>query len=195
MRRFLACMLLVAWPAVAAADPLSAFLVELLRQQIASAIGNAVGEAFEESQRPEKLKPKMLVLPKSQYDLDDAQIQALVDEGFVHLTPAQRREVYAGVKATLSDPKNAHLRPMIVQELAMKAAAVRSAHEQLDNLSTEQKQTIATQAREQFEKMPPQDRQQMMQVLQTGVAPIPRDLNDMILAEFQRVAATEPQAN
>jgi len=193
MRRFLACVLLVAWPGVAAAEPLSAILIELLRQQIASAVGSSIGEAFEKSQNEKK--PKALVLPRAQYDLDDTQIQALIDEGFVHLTPAQRREVFASVKATLADPKNAHLRPVIVQELALKAAAVRTAHEQLDNLSAAQKQTIAVQAGAQFEKMPPQDRQQMMQVLQTGVVPIPRDLNEMILAEFRRVAAAEPQAN
>lgn len=193
MRRFLACMLIAAWPAVAAAEPLSVILMELLRQQIASAIGNAIGEAFEQSQKEQK--PKTLVLPRAQYDLDDAQIQALIEEGFVHLAPAQRREVFASVKTTLADPKNAHLRPVIVQELAVKAAAVRTAHEQLDNLSAAQKQGIAVQARSQFEKMAPEDRQQMLQMLQAGVAPIPRDLNDMILAEFQRVAVADAQPN
>lgn len=193
MRRFLACILIAAWPAVAAAEPLSVILMELLRQQLVSAIGNAVGEAFEQSQKEQK--PKTLVLPRAQYDLDDAQIQALIEEGFVHLTPSQRREVFAGVKATLADPKNARLRPVIVQELAVKAAAVRTAHEQLDNLSIAQKQTIAMQARSQFEKMTPEDRQQMLQMLQAGVAPIPRDLNDMILAEFQRVAVADAKPN
>lgn len=192
MRRMLICVLLVLWPTVAAAEPLSMILMHLLQQQIANAVGNAVSEAFEESQRK---KPKVLVLPKPQHDLSDGELQALIDEGFVHLTPAQRREVFASVKAAMADPKNAHLRPMIVQELAVKAAAVRAAHEQLDNLSAEQKQTIAMQARTQFEKMQPEDRQQMIEVLQTGVAPIPRDLNDLILAEFQRVVTAEARAN
>jgi hypothetical protein len=35
----------------------------------------------------------------------------------------------------------------------------------------------------------------MIEVLQTGVAPIPRDLNDLILAEFQRVATAEARQN
>ena len=183
MRRILICGLLALWPAVVAAEPLSLILMELLRQQLVNTVGNAVGESFENAQRE---KSRVLVLPKPQYDLTEAQLQALIDEGFVHLTPAQRAEVFASVKSTLADPKNAYLRPMIVQELAVKAAAVRSAHERLDGLSAEQKQLIATQARTQYERLPPEDREQMMQVLQAGIAPIPRDLNDMILAEFRR---------
>jgi len=132
---------------------------------------------------------KMIALPLPPYVLEDRKLRTLIDEGFVHLTAAQREEVFSGVRRGLADPKNAHLQPLIIQELALKASAVRQAHEQLNNLSYSEKKAIAGQAREEYAGMSSGERLQMIQVLQSGMAPIPRDLNDMILAEFGRVPA------
>lgn len=183
MRRGLFCVLLALWPSVApAADPLTLLLLRFMRDQIiSSAIESAVDQA--RSSEP----PQPLVIPRAPHDLDDQQLRALIDEGFVHLSPAQRDEVFASVKRMLADPKNAALRPSLVQELAVKASAVRQAHEQLAGLSAEKKKIIAAEAREEYEKLPPDERQQMVQMLQSGVVPIPRDLNEMILAEFSSV--------
>jgi hypothetical protein len=113
----------------------------------------------------------------------------LIDEGFVHLTTAQRDEVFAGVKRILDDPKNSVIRLQIIEELALKASAVRQAHEQLNNLPDERKRAIVNEAREAYVALPAEEREHMIAVLASGVAPIPRDLNEMMLAEFRSVAA------
>lgn len=185
IRRRLICLLLALWPSVVfAADPLTLFLLRMLRDQIISA---GMEAAIEGAQRDEPRST--LVIPPAPYDLDDQKLRTLIDEGFVHLSSAQHEEVFASVKRVLSDPKNAAMRPYIVQELAIKASAVRQAHEQLTNLSQAQKRAIAAEARTEYEKLPPDERQQMFQVLQSGVVPLPRDLNEMILAEFGSVQA------
>lgn len=186
LRRSVICLVLALWPSVSiAVDPLTIFLLRMLRDQV---ISRTMESAIEEAQR--KDEPSALVIPPAPYDLDDHKLRMLIDEGFVHLSAAQREEVLAAVKRALSDPKNAAIRPMIVQELAVKASAVREAHERLANLSPAEKRAIAAQARDEYQKLPPEERQQMLNVLQSGVAPLPRDLNDMILAEFSSVPAT-----
>jgi hypothetical protein len=184
MRRSLICLLLALWPSVSvAAEPLTLLLIHILREQIASAVQDAIEKAQRERERP------VLIIPPAPYDLDDQQLRALIDEGFVHLSSTQRDEVFTSVKRMLSDPDNAALRPMLVQELAVKASAVRQAHERLAGLSQGEKKALAVQAREEYEKLPLEERQQMIQVLQSGIAPLPRDLNEMILAEFANVPA------
>lgn len=186
MRRslVLVCLWLVLWPAVSiAAEPLTLLLIHIIRQQIESAVEDAIETARREQERP------VLVIPPAPYDLDDQKLRALIDEGFVYLSSAQREEVFVSVKRILSDPKNAALKPMLVQELAVKASAARQAHERLANLSQAEKKALAVQARDEYEKLPPEERQQMIHVLQTGIAPLPRDLNEMILAEFDSVPA------
>lgn len=184
MRRTLVCVLLALWPSVSfAAEPLTLLLLHILRERITSAIEEAVEQARRDRERPK------LVIPSDPYDLDDRKLRRLIDEGFVHLSAAQREEVFASVKRILSDPNNAAQKPMIVQELASKASAVRQAHERLANLSQVEKKALAAQTREEYEKLPPEEREQMLQVLRSGVAPLPRDLNEMILAEFGSVPA------
>lgn len=187
MRRGLICVLLALWPSVAfTAEPLTLLLMHILKDQIAS----AVEDAIEKSRREEEQRRKY-VIPPAQYDLDDQQIKTLIDEGFVHLTAAQRSEVFVSVKRILSDPNNAAIKPMLVQELAIKASAARQAHEKLASLSQTEKRAIVAQAREEYQKLPPEEREQMLQVLRSGAAPLPRDLSDMILAEFSAVPAAE----
>lgn len=185
MRRSVFCLLLALWPSVASAiDPLTLFLLRMLRDQM---ISSGMEAAIDSAQRNERAS--IPVIPRAPHDLDDQQLRALIDEGFVHLSSAQRAEVFAGVKRILSNPENAAIRPYLMQELAVKASAVRQAHEQLANLSQAQKGAIAAEARAEYEKLPPDERREMFQVLQSGAVPLPRDLNDMILAEFGRVQA------
>jgi hypothetical protein len=201
LRRLLASALLAAVSAAAsataaAADPLTLILLRMLRDQvISSSIQSAVEGAS--SGAPKKIEP--IIIPQAPYDLGDEKLRALINEGFVHLTAAQREEVFTSVKRALADPQHAAARPVIIQELALKASAVRQAHEHLNNLSQGDKRIIATQAREEYVKLPEEERLQMIQVLQSGVVPIPRDLNDMILAEFRSaqpaLAVTAPAAS
>ena len=190
LRRILIGLLLLTWSSASfAVDPLTLILLRVLRDQI---ISHSAQTAVEGMQSEDK-EPKAIVPPPSPYALEDSKLRALIDEGFVYLTPAQRDEVYVSVQRALADPKNANLRPMIVQELALKASAVRQAIEQLNNLSENQKQTIVSQAREEYLKLSPEERRLMVQVLQSGLAPIPRELNDRMLAEFGSVQAVAAQ--
>jgi len=187
LRRSLIALVFAAAPALAnAAEPLTMFLLDLLRQQIVSSVQSSMAEAQRERDKA--------AASRTPYDLDDRELKALIDEGFVHLSARQREEVLGGVKRALADPKNAHLRPVIVQELAVKASTVRQAHEHLDRLSPDEKHAIATQAREEYEKLAPAERAQMLEVVQAGIVPIPRDLNALILAEFGSVAVPDAAA-
>jgi len=184
--RSLLGLLLLVWSSGSfAVEPLTLILLRVLRDQLITSSAQAVVEG---AQR-EGDRSRMAILPPPPYVMEDRKLRMLIDEGFVHLTAAQRDEVYSGVRRGLADPKNAHLQPMILQELALKASAVRQAHERLNNLSYGEKKAIAGQAREEYTGLSSDERLQMIQVLQSGIAPIPRDLNDMILAEFDRVPA------
>jgi DNA polymerase III alpha subunit len=183
MRRALLCLLLAVWPAVVhAAEPLTLILIHIIRQQIANAVENAIEQAQRERERA------VVVLPRAPHDIDDQRLRALIDEGFIHLSRSQRDEVFASVKRILASTDNSAARAALVQDLAMKASAVRQAHEQLSALSPAEKRALAIEARGEYVKLPPDERQQMVQVLQAGIVPLPRDLNEMILAEFGSVA-------
>ena len=170
-------------------DPLTLILLRIVRDKIISAgIEGAVDRASAAyaATPPAASQPALPTLPLG---MDDTQLQRLIDEGFVHLTTAQRMEIYEAVRRILLDPKNAAEAPAIIADLAFKASAVRQAHEALNNLSTGRKQRIAAEAREEYEKMPPETREELATVLRARVVPMPADLTDMILAEFDRVQA------
>lgn len=189
VRRGVFITLLLATAAVPAhaADPLTLYLLKMLRDQMAT----SVLESAINSIRPATAKPPAQSALAGVHGVSEEQLRMLVDAGFVHLTTAQRAEIHASLMRVLADPKNALARPLIVEELAMKASAVRGAYERLSALTAAEKRAIAVDARAEYERLPAQEREQMLQLLQARVAPIPRDLNDLILAEFstvQRVA-------
>ena len=141
MRRSLVCLMLALLPTMGfAAEPLTLLLLHIIRQQLESAVENAIEQARRERERP------LVVVPPD------------------------------------------------LHELALKASAVRQAHERLAALSQPEKKALAAQARGEYEKLPVEERQQMIEVLRTGVVPLPRDLNDMILAEFSSVPAVPAAA-
>ncbi len=191
MHRGIAALLLLIWSSASfAVDPLTLILLRMMRDQIIS----SSAQAAIESAQQDSARSGVAVFAPSPYMLDDRKLRALIDEGFVYLTPAQRDEVYAGVRRALDDPKNAALRPMLMQELAQKASAARQAHERLSNLSDGEKKTIVGQMRSEYAELPPEERLRMLQVLQSGIVPIPRDLNDMILAEFGNIQPAAAQS-
>lgn len=163
-----------------AAEPLTLFLLKMLRDQMATA---AIESAVNSASRP-AAPPAVAPALAGVHGVDEAQLRGLIDAGFVHLTPAQRAEVYASLTRMLADPKNALARPLIIEQLAQQASAVRGAHERLALLSEAQKRAIVADARAEYERLRPEERDQMLQLLQSRVAPIPRDLNDLMLAAF-----------
>ena len=181
-------MTAVAAPA-AAADPLTLILLRLLRDQLITKSLEAAWEsrsawAPSRSQQP-RAEPSF-AMPVRPAELDDAGIRRMIDDGFVHLSTAQRAEVYVAVQRVLADPEHAASRAVILEELAVKAAATRHLHDQLRQLSDADKQRIAAQARAEYARLSDDERQQLLHVLRTGAVPIPRDLSDSILAELAR---------
>lgn len=168
-------------------DPLTLILLRIARDKLISAgIESVVDRPAASARAPAAVQRPAPALPMG---MDDTQLQRLIDEGFVHLSAAQRNEVYESVRRILLDPINAYDAPAIIADLAMKASAIRQAHESLNNLSAARKQSIVTEAREAYEKMPPATRDELADVLRLRMVPMPADLTDMILAEFDRVRA------
>jgi len=170
--------------AVHAADPLMLILLRLLRDKV---ISTALESAYERGQRESTGALRATPNPAPPWALDDQRLRQLIDEGFVHLTDAQRTEVFAGVKRILADPKHAASVPFIIQELAEKASAVRQAHEALSALSASDKRLLARDTREELLRMPSEERQQLLQILRSNAIPLPGDLRDLILADFARL--------
>jgi signal transduction histidine kinase len=191
--RIAGAVLLAVLAAPAAADPITLILLRILRDQLITRSLEAAWDQRAPSAvalAPASLftpAPASLFAPAHVENLNDQQIRQLIDDGFVHLSLAQRDEVYADVQRILSDPEHALSRRAIVEELATKALAVRQSHDMLRQLSAAQKQLVAEQARTEYAKLPLEERQQIVQVLRTGTVPIPRDLSEAILAEFATV--------
>jgi len=183
---FVTLLFMVTTAPVHAAEPLTLFLLKMLRDQLATAAIESAVNAASRPAAPKAIAPALVGV----HGVDEAQLRGLIDTGFVHLTAAQRSEVYASLTRMLADPKNALARPLIIEQLAQQASAVRGAHEQLSSLSEAQKRAIVADARSEYQRLRPEERDQLLQLLQSRVAPIPRDLNDLMLAAF---AAPLPQ--
>ena len=174
----------------AALDPLTLILLRLVRDQIISrTIETAVDHASSLPRSPVVAQPRDPVFPLG---MDDTQLRRLIDEGFIHLSVNQRDEVFSALRRILLDPRNAADAPGILADLAVKASAVRRAHEALSNLSDARKRTIALEAREAYEKLPAENREELVSMLRARVIPLPVDLNDMLLAEFSQIQSHIP---
>ena len=168
-------------------DPLTLILLRIVRDKLLSTGIESAADRVSAPAKPPLSGPStMPVLPSG---MDDVQLRRLVDEGFVQLTSAQRSEVYDSVRRILLDPNNAAEVPALIADLAVKASAMRQAHESLSNLSAARKQRIAVEAGAEYEKMPLDTREELATAIRARVLPMPVDLTDMILAELNRVQA------
>lgn len=176
------------WSAAAvAADPLTLFLLRMLRDQvISSSIEAGIGAVREQSS-----SASVPVIPRAAPPsaTEGQWLKGLIDESFVHLGPQQREELHASLMRLLNDPKNKSVRPLIISEFTGQAIAIRDAHRALSRLSEADMKVIVAEARREYERLPSEQRQQMLQVLQHGVPGMPRTLNDLMLAEFSSAAA------
>jgi len=171
----------------AAVDPLILFLLKMIRD---SAISSAVQSGIESAtSKPESQPvvaiPRMAPLPQS----EGLWLRSLIDESFIHLSAAQREELYASLMRMLNDPRYAPSRSTILAEFTGQAIALRDAHRRLAGLTSDQMKAIAVEARREYERLPAPQREQMLQVLQHGIPGMPRTLNEMMLAEFSSVRA------
>lgn len=172
--------------AALAADPLTLFLLRMLRDQVLSSVVEA---GVTGSQQP--AAPGVAAIPRASPEAptEGLWLKGLIDESFVHLSAPQREELHASLMRMLADSKNAPLRSEIITEFTRQAVAMRDAHRQLSRLSESDMKVIAAEARQEFQRLPQDQRQQLMQALQHGVPGLPRALHDLMLAEFASVTA------
>ena len=184
-RAFIFGLVIATYSAVAgAADPLTLFLLRMLRDQ---AISTAVEAGVAASRQPSK--PEAVAVPRMapQPATEGQWLKGLIDESFIHLGAQQREELHASLMKILGDPKYEAVRSEILAEFTRQAIAMRDAHRQLSRLSESDMKVIANEARLEFQRLPPEQRQQLVQALQHGVPGMPRALHDLMLAEFNSV--------
>jgi hypothetical protein len=169
-------LLTLAAPA-GAADPIVMLLLGIAREMVF----NAVRERLMAPSDPEPpvgatLYPGTTVEPEY--------VRQLIDEGFSYLSRGQREEVFDSLHASLMDPKNATVRASMIEYFAERAIAMRMAQDRLRSLSTAEKSQLAAEFRQQVAGLPPEETAQLAELLRRQVLPVPRDLNDMLLAEI-----------
>lgn len=177
------------WVSTAAAiDPLVLLLLRMIRDSAASsAIEAGVGAATAKPEpQPGASLPRLATLPQT----EGQWLKQLIDESFIHLSGAQREELFASLTRILNDPRYAPSRSTILAEFTGQAITLRDAHRRLAGLTSDQMKAIAVEARQEYERLPAPQREQMLQILQHGIPGMPRTLNDMMLAEFNSVRTT-----
>jgi hypothetical protein len=190
MLRKLICIVLLALPTPAwSIDPILLLLLRVVRDQIiTSALQAGVESALEPPPPAAPTFGYALPISPVEKGTEGEYLRSLIDESFLHLSSSQRAAVLASVQAILRDPRNAAATAQIVAEFSLTARRVREGYRQLDSLSHAEKRKLAAQAREEFRRLPPEERQQLLEAMQTGMLPVPRDLSDIMRAEFASLA-------
>lgn len=171
-----------------AMDPLVLFLLKMLRDQVISASMEAGYDAAKDAYEapPVAVSPLMPGMPPSLPPgaSESERLRVLIDESFTHLTPLQREELYASFMKIVNDPANAAQRQVLIAQFTIQANNLRDAHRILNQLSDADMRGLVAQARLEYEKLPPEQREQMLRVLRRGIPGVPASLNEMMLAEF-----------
>ena len=191
LRLLLAGALLAAYSTASlAADPLVLLLLRMLRDQAVTATLEAGYEAALERNQDELAATPPAALgsgpsvPGSAGE--EERLKALVDEGFIHLTPGQRAEVLASLMKIVNDPANAAQRAALIAQFTQQVSALRDAHRILSQLSDADMRALVAGARSEFKRLPRVQQEQMLRVLQRGMPGVPHALNQMMLSEFSR---------
>ena len=189
MVRCLIGLLILFSTSAAFADPILLLLLRMARDKAVSASVEAGVESMQQkSNIPSPVYGFALPTPPIPRGTEEQVARTLLDENFLHLTAAQRDEVFAGLQKILKDPQYAQDRARLVAEFGLTARAVRESYRGLNTLTFAEKRSLAAQAKEEYRRLPASERQQVIEVLQSGVLPMPRDLRDIMLAEFNSIA-------
>ncbi len=184
--RFLVCVLCLSFSSTATAiDPILLLLLRMARDQaISMSIEKGVGALRQEPAPAAPVFGYALPTPPVSSGTEEQRLRALIDESFLHLTAPQRDAVFAGMQKILNDPRHEQMKPLMVAEFTLKARTVRDSYRSLDRLTYAEKRTLAAQAKEEFRRLPANERQQLLEVLQSGMLPLPRDLNAIMVSEL-----------
>jgi hypothetical protein len=164
--------------APAAADPILMFLIGIAREMVISH-----GTAPAGSRVPEQPLPDFSrVYPGTSVEPDV--LRRLIDDSFLYLSEAQRREIFDSLHAALMNPKNAAVRGAMIEYFAEKALTIRAAQMQLAKMSWSDKQRMAREFKAELAALSAEDQEQVGKLLRSGLLPVPGDLNQLLLATF-----------
>lgn len=112
-------------------------------------------------------------------------VKRLIDDCFDYLSASQRSELFHQLNTLLLDPKNALMRAPLIEHFAARAVSVRQARIYLSRLSSSDKEALALQFRDELGTLSEDDRARFIDVVRSGLLPVPHDLNQMFLAVLQ----------
>lgn len=189
MVRGVIATILLCYASLACADPVLLLLLRFARDR---AISTSLEAGYNSLQQPYATIPSpvygfALPTPPVALGQEEQQLRTLLDENFLHLTRSQRDEVFVAMQKILRDPQNAREKPRLVAEFAITAREVRESYRSLEALSYAEKKSLAVQAKEEYRQLGEDERRRLIGVLQSGSLPVPRDLRDIMLAEFSSV--------
>ena len=160
-----------------AADPIMMFLLSIAREMIESHIAKSRG-----APAPEFMPDMARVYPGTSVEPDH--LRRLIDDSFLYLSDAQRKEVFDSLHEALSNPKNTAVRGAMIQYFAEKALTVRAAQIKLSQLSWHEKELLANDFRKEITTLSTEDQTQLGELLRSGLLPVPTDLNQLLLTAF-----------
>ena len=188
--RWLVCVVLMLCSSAAySIDPILLLLLRMMRDHAISASVEAGVNSLRQAAPPQAptFGYALPTTPEPQGNAEQ-RLRTLIDESLLHLSAEQRDAVFAAMQKVLNDPQYAQLSPQILAEFTLKVRAWRESYRQLDRLSYSEKKALVMQAREEFQRLPAEQRQHLLEMLQSGMLPVPRDLNEIMLAEFSSMS-------
>lgn len=165
--------------APAAADPILMLLMSIARNMVTSHAQKPDSEKLLESQILDTAK----VYPGTMVEPD--QLRRLIDDSFLYLGDRQRQEIFDSFNAELLKPKNAAVRGAMIEYFTDRALVVRAAQLQLARMPWSEKERLALEFKAELAALPPEERQQIRDLLHQRMLPVPSDLNQLLLATFE----------
>jgi hypothetical protein len=166
--------------APAAADPILFLIMTIARSMVRNHAEKPDSEKLLENQtvtfNTDKVYPGTLVEPE--------QIRRLIDDSFLYLGDRQRQEIFDSLNAELLNPNNAAVRGAMIEYFTDRALVVRAAQLQLAKMPWSEKERMAVEFKAELAGLPPEDREQIGELLRKRMLPVPGDLNQLLLATF-----------
>ena len=165
-------MLILACAAPARADPLLSFLLSIAQEMAVKAI------------------ERRLAMPQPEPEVyggttvQPAHLKQLIQDSFLYLAEDQRSEIFEALNAELLKPENYAIRAPIIEYFAERALQVRAAQLRLSQLSSFEMRALADELRKEIRAMPTEELQKLKATLESGLLPVPADLNRHLLAAF-----------
>jgi hypothetical protein len=163
--------------APAAADPVLMFLLSMARQMV-----EAHAARPRSAPAPEFVPDMSRVYPGT--TVEPEHLKRLIDDSFLYLSDAQRREIFDSLNAELANPKNAAVRGAMIEHFATKALTVRAAQIRLAQMSWREKERLAGEFKKELATLSATGQTELGQLLRSGMLPVPNDLNQLLLAAF-----------